>query len=146
MHQIVVLLLSWRILMVKPLYHSRFDVDQSDHRAKHARHPQDFYPKKTADCALAQRIKDTYNDVEKGTRGYKVDSIQSGAVCLACQVIAGKLVQKNRPTQVTGFVVDLAGKCAEGLQMNWVKYLIKQLELDYRKRRIKNMSSTSADF
>jgi hypothetical protein len=33
---------------------------------------------------------------------------------------------------VTGFVVDLAGKCAEGLQMNWVKYLINQLELDYR--------------
>jgi hypothetical protein len=33
---------------------------------------------------------------------------------------------------VTGFVVDLAGKCAEGLQMNWVKYLVNQLELDCR--------------
>jgi hypothetical protein len=53
-------------------------------------------------------------------------------VCLACQLIAGKLVRKNRPTQVTGFVVDLAGKCAEGLQMNWVKYLVNQLELDCR--------------
>jgi hypothetical protein len=29
--------------------------------------PQDFYPRKTADRALAQRIKDTYGDVEKGT-------------------------------------------------------------------------------
>jgi hypothetical protein len=48
------------------------------------------------------------------------------------QLIAGKLVRKNRPTQVTGFVVDLAGKCAEGLQMNWEKYLINQLELDCR--------------
>jgi hypothetical protein len=28
--------------------------------------PQDFYPGKTADHALAQRIKDTYGDVEKG--------------------------------------------------------------------------------
>jgi hypothetical protein len=28
--------------------------------------PQDFYPGKVADCALAQRIKETYNDVEKG--------------------------------------------------------------------------------
>jgi hypothetical protein len=70
------------------------------------------------DRALAQRIKDTYNDFEKGMRGYKVTSIQSGAVHLACQLIAGKLVRKNRPTQVTGFVVDLARKCAEGLQMN----------------------------
>jgi hypothetical protein len=53
-------------------------------------------------------------------------------VHLACQLIARKLVRKNRPTQVTGFVVDLAGKCVEGLQMNWVKYLVNQLELDCR--------------
>jgi hypothetical protein len=35
--------------------------------------------------------------------------------------------------QVTGFVVDLAGKCVEGLQMKWGKYLVNQLELDCRK-------------
>jgi hypothetical protein len=94
--------------------------------------PQDFYPGKATDRALAQRIKDTYGDVEKGMRGYKVASIQNGAVRLACQLIIGKLVRKNRPTQVTGFVVDLAEKCVEGLQMNWVKYLVNQLELDCR--------------
>jgi hypothetical protein len=53
-------------------------------------------------------------------------------VHLAYQLIVGKLVRKNRPTQVTGFVVDLVGKCAEGLQMNWVKYLVNYLELDCR--------------
>jgi hypothetical protein len=53
-------------------------------------------------------------------------------VHLGFQMITGKLVCKNRPTQVTGFVVDLAGKCMEGLQMNWEKYLVNQLELDYR--------------
>jgi hypothetical protein len=62
--------------------------------------PQDFYPGKTMDHTLTQRIKDTYGDVEKGTQGYKVASIQSGVVCLSCQLIAGKLVRKNRPTQV----------------------------------------------
>jgi hypothetical protein len=51
---------------------------------------------------------------------------------LAYQLIAGKLVCKNRLTQVTGFVVNLARKCAEGLQMNWVKYLVNQMELDCR--------------
>jgi hypothetical protein len=65
-------------------------------------------------------------------------------VHLACQLIAGNLVRKNRPTQVTGFVVDLAGKCVEGLQMNWVKYLVNQLELDFVKLRIRAMSFTSA--
>jgi hypothetical protein len=61
-----------------------------------------------------------------------ISSIQDGVVCVSCQLIVGKLVRKNRPTQVTGFVVDLAGKCTEGLQMNWLKYLVNQLELDYR--------------
>jgi hypothetical protein len=28
--------------------------------------PHNFYPRNTADCTLAQRIKDTYGDVEKG--------------------------------------------------------------------------------
>ena len=77
--------------------------------------PQDFYPGKTSDRALAQWIKETYGDVEKGMRGYKVASIQSGVVYLSYHLIVGKLVRKNRPTQVTGFVVDLAGKCTEGL-------------------------------
>jgi hypothetical protein len=51
-------------------------------------------------------------------------------VHLACQLIEGKLVRKNRPTQVSGFIVDLAGKCTEGLQINWVTYLVNQLEID----------------
>jgi hypothetical protein len=51
---------------------------------------------------------------------------------LTYQLIVGKLVQNNRPTQVTDFIVDLVGKCVEGLQMNWVKYLVNQLEIDFR--------------
>jgi hypothetical protein len=77
--------------------------------------PWDFYPRKGTDPTLAQKIKDTYGDVEKGTQGYKVTSIQNGAVRLACQLIAGNLVRKNRSMQVTSFVIDLAGKCVEGI-------------------------------
>jgi hypothetical protein len=80
--------------------------------------PQDFYPRKVADCTLAHRIKDTYGDVEKGKRGYKVASIQNDAVHLTCQLIAGNLVRNNRPRKVTVFVVDLTRKWIEGLQMN----------------------------
>jgi hypothetical protein len=87
--------------------------------------PHDFYPGKTTDRALAQKIKYTYGDVEKGTHNYKVACIHNDAVCLSYQLIAGKLVRKNQPTQVTGFIVDLAGKCTKGLQMNWVQYLVK---------------------
>jgi hypothetical protein len=42
------------------------------------------------------------------------------------------MVRKNRPTQVTGFVVDLTEKYIEGLQMNWASYLVNQLEKDFR--------------
>jgi hypothetical protein len=51
-------------------------------------------------------------------RGYKVSSIQNGVVFLAYQLIVGKLVRKKKPTQVIGFVVEIAGKCVEGIQMN----------------------------
>jgi hypothetical protein len=37
--------------------------------------PQDFYPRRTSDHSLTQRIKDTYGDVDKGMQGYKVASI-----------------------------------------------------------------------
>jgi hypothetical protein len=77
--------------------------------------PHDYYLGKTADHALAQKIKEAYGNVDKGAQGYKVASIQSDMVHLACQLIIGKLVHKNRSTQVSGFVVELVGKCTEGL-------------------------------
>jgi hypothetical protein len=77
--------------------------------------PQDFYRGKATDHSLAQRIRETYGDVEKGKQGYKVASIQDGVMHLSCQLITGKSFKKNRSTQVMGFVVDLAGKCVEGM-------------------------------
>jgi hypothetical protein len=44
-------------------------------------------------------------------------------------------MRNNYPTQVTEFVVDLAGKCVEGMQMNWVNYLVNKLEKDFCEAR-----------
>jgi hypothetical protein len=120
--------------MVGQAHHSRSNVDPPDHWIEHARtRPTRLLPREGCRSHPGkQTIKDTYGNVEKGKRGYKVASIQNGTVHLAFQLIIGKLVRKNRPTQVTGFVVDLAGKCVEGLQMNWASYLINQLEKDCR--------------
>jgi hypothetical protein len=54
-------------------------------------------------------------------------------VHLDCHLIAGKLIRKNHLTQVIGFVVDLTGKCVEGMKMNWASYLVNELEKDYQK-------------
>jgi hypothetical protein len=37
MHKITTILLSWRLFMVEPSHYSGSDIDQLDHRAKHAR-------------------------------------------------------------------------------------------------------------
>ena len=79
---------------------------------------QHFYPGNTSDRSLAQHIKEAYGEVEKGKQGYKVASIQHGAVRLSCKLLVGKIVRKNYPTQVIGFVVDFVGKRLERLQMN----------------------------
>jgi hypothetical protein len=49
-------------------------------------------------------------------------------VSFTFQLIASKLLRKSHPTQVTGFMVDLAEKCVEGMQMNWVSYLVNELD------------------
>jgi hypothetical protein len=68
MHQAIVVLLPWWILMVK----SCITVDptlinQITGLSMQGPDPQDFYLGKAMDRALAQKIKDTYGDVEKGT-------------------------------------------------------------------------------
>jgi hypothetical protein len=113
-------------------------VDTPDHKNEHAGTrpsriiPSTVLPRKASNYSLSQQIKEAYNEVEKGKRGYKVASIQDGAVCLDFQLIAGNIVRKNRPTQVTRFMVDIIGKCMEGMQMKWESYLVNELERDYR--------------
>jgi hypothetical protein len=52
-------------------------------------------------------------------------------VHLDFQLIARNIVRKNCPTQVTRFMLDIVRKCVEGMQMNWVSYLINELKKDY---------------
>jgi hypothetical protein len=90
--------------------------------------PQHFYPGKASNHSLAQCIKEAYGEVEKGKRCYKVSSIQDGAVSHAFQLIVFKVIRNNFPTQVTGFMVGLTGKCVEDMKMNWENYLVNELE------------------
>jgi hypothetical protein len=95
------MLLDWRITMDPALIHQIIGLRMKGLDLQH------FYLGKASDHSLAQRVKESYDEVKKGKRGYKVDSIQDGVVHLAFQLIVGNIVRNNRPTQVTGFVVDL---------------------------------------
>jgi hypothetical protein len=52
-------------------------------------------------------------------------------MCLDFKLLTNNIVRKNRPKQVIGFMVDLTGKCVEGMQMNWANYLVNELEKDF---------------
>jgi hypothetical protein len=52
-------------------------------------------------------------------------------VHLYYQFIVGKIIRKNRLKLATRFIIDLAGKCIEGMQMNSVRYLVNELEKDF---------------
>jgi len=102
--------------MVGLAHHHRSGVDPLDHWIEHARiETSRFLPRE--DCRLRPSATNKRHLRRCGERkeGLQVSSIQNGAMHLAFQLIAGKIVKKNRPMQVTSFIVDLAGKCVEGM-------------------------------
>jgi hypothetical protein len=107
--------------------------------------PHQFYLGKVADRSPVQRIKETYGNVEKGKRGYKLASIQDGIVRLACQMIVGKSHQeeptdtshgvRSRPSrEVRQRHADELGRATSSMSWRWT----------IAKHRTKAMSSTSA--
>jgi hypothetical protein len=106
--------------MDRHAHHCGSDTDPPYHRTKHVGiRPSTVLPR------------EDYGGVEKGNERYKVASIEYGTVHLSFHVIIRNIIRKNCPRHVTRFVVDLAGKCLEGMQMNSVSYLINRLEKNY---------------
>jgi hypothetical protein len=65
--------------------------------------PHDVYPRKKSDRALAQRIKETYGDVEKGTQGYKVSSIHSKH-SVPCMLVDHMQASSQEPTHPSDWI------------------------------------------
>ena len=58
---------------------------------------------------------------------YRIDSINSQAVCIGARILASKVVRGNQTVQCNSGVVSCAQKCVEVVQMNCSLFLLNQL-------------------
>lgn len=72
---------------------------------------------KSSNLALIEAMKPKYK-LEKRKQGYVIASIKEKGVCIATQLLAGKLMRKCCTNEVPASVITLAEQCAEGVQFN----------------------------
>lgn len=53
--------------------------------------------------------------LKKKRRGYIISNIKDKGVCIATQLLAGKVMRKFHGDEVPALVVTLAEQCAEGV-------------------------------
>lgn len=74
------------------------------------------------DLMMTEALNEKYK-LEKKQRGYVISSIQDKAVCIATQLLAGKVMRKCHENEVPTVVFALAKQCAEGEWLNWSQFL-----------------------
>jgi len=74
---------------------------------------------------LAKAMKKKYS-YKKKQRGYAISSIQDEGMCIATQLLAGKLIRKCCSDEVPTMVIALAEQSAEGVQFNTVQFLYEE--------------------
>jgi hypothetical protein len=84
---------------------------------------------KMGERALSEAMKEKF-DTFRGKRGLDVKRINDKEVRFTTQVLAYKLLHKCRRDEVPTTVISEAEKCKEGVQMNWVTFLVNQFLQD----------------
>ena len=87
--------------------------------------PGDEFPSKHEDTKLAQTMKERFV-LTKGKQGYHTSAIQEQPIHIAAELLAYKIIQKCRPTEVPSPVIWIAMNYAEGYTYNWSAYLAKE--------------------
>lgn len=72
---------------------------------------------KMGECDLAEKMKDKFKLVKKARR-HSISSIIHPKVKVATQILAGKVMSKCHPNEVSAPVVLLAAQCVGGIQFN----------------------------
>lgn len=74
---------------------------------------------------VAEAMKAKYK-LEKRKRGYVIARIKDRWVCIATQLLVGKLMRKCHVNEVVASVIALAEQCVEEVQFNWAQFLCKE--------------------
>jgi hypothetical protein len=91
--------------------------------SKHGRDPQIQIVGKAKDTRLSQDQVQRY-DLQRGGRAYDLAQIKNDTLRFTAGLLAGKLLTKVRPKEVTGSVIRLAVQVAEGIEFNWSLFLL----------------------
>jgi hypothetical protein len=93
--------------------------------------PLPLFTDKSNEKYLLERMKEKF-DMYRGACGLDVASINDECIRFAMQVLACKLLRKCCKDQVSTGVIATMEKCVEGVQMNWVTFLLNQFLMDCR--------------
>ena len=75
------------------------------------------------------RLKKRYG-LQHDRRYYCIDIINDQGMCIKARNLASKVVRKNFPIQCNLGYIVCRHKCGEGVQMNWLLFLMNQLVED----------------
>ena len=93
--------------------------------------PVTEFPSNHDDTKLAESMKKCFG-LTKGKRGYHTSVIQEQNIRFAPELLACKIMQKCRPTEVPAPVIGIAINCGEGYSYNSVAYIAKEFLEDAR--------------
>lgn len=91
---------------------------------------------KSRDLALTEAMKKKYKFGKK-KRGYIISSIKDKGVCVATQLLAGKVMRKCHRDKVLVLVVALVEQCTKEVQFNQVEFLCEEFLTNYKEAQEK---------
>ena len=78
---------------------------------------------KTKDSKLSPSLVAKYK-LQRGGRAYDIAILTDNTLRFTASLLAGRLLTKVRPKEVTGSVIHLSIQVAEGEQFNWCLFLL----------------------
>ena len=91
--------------------------------SKHGKDPQIQIDGKTKDSRLLASQVDEYQ-LQRGGRAYDLTALKDQSLKFTASLLAGRLLTKVRPKEVTGSVIKLAIEVTKGIDFNWSLFLL----------------------
>ena len=97
--------------------------------SKIGKDPQIQITGKTKDSKLPPSLVSKYK-LQTGGWAYDITILTDDTLKFTANLLAGRVLTKVRPKEVTGLVINLAIQVAEGEQFNWSLFLLNMLQAD----------------
>ena len=97
--------------------------------SKTGQDPKTNITRKTKESKLSPALVAKYK-LQRGGRAYDIASLTDNTLRFIASLLAGRMLTKVHPKEVTGSVINLAIQVAEGEQFNWSLFLLNMFQQD----------------